>query len=221
MNKKTCINLLPRDSFHHFNNSFCFGGSEELWKFDRSGKKGRRKQPDQTYKSQFRYWKHSTKIEKREELPTPEFVFSSNREPFFGFPKPMKPEKHFPTILGLLLLVAGVAGGVILTNNGVDLRSKAGGDCKPVTIQMANVTDNSADISFLTSATCLSTLKNWQPYYPPIKVVPPKFTIFRLTISKKEQNIFLTSSAEVPTIRMPATKSPLPPNRPVPSPPPI
>ena len=67
----------------------------------------------------------------------------------------MKPEKHIPTIFGVLLLIAAVFGGVILTSKNFSFTSKAGGSCEPINPQITNITYDSAVISFTTSADCL------------------------------------------------------------------
>lgn len=70
----------------------------------------------------------------------------------------MKPEKHIPTIFGLLLLLASIFGGVILTSQKSGFSSKASGSCEPINPQITNVTDNSAIISFSTNNDCLSSI---------------------------------------------------------------
>jgi len=66
----------------------------------------------------------------------------------------MKKEKRFPTILGLVLLVIATAGSTYLSNNKTSFGTKASGDCTPVNPQVTNITNYSADISFITSANC-------------------------------------------------------------------
>jgi len=70
----------------------------------------------------------------------------------------MKKEKRIPTILGLLFLLVCIAVGVYLSSNKVNIRSKASGDCKPINIQATNITHSSFAISFITSASCLSSV---------------------------------------------------------------
>lgn len=70
----------------------------------------------------------------------------------------MKSEKHFPTIIGLIFLVICIVAGIFLTSSKTSFNSKASGDCKPVNLQSANITDTAADISFITSSSCLSVL---------------------------------------------------------------
>ncbi|MDD4937576.1 MAG: Ig-like domain-containing protein [Candidatus Shapirobacteria bacterium] len=70
----------------------------------------------------------------------------------------MKPEKHIPTILGLLLLIAAVFGGVILTSKNFNFNPQASGGCEPINPQITNVTYESAVISFSTNAECLTNI---------------------------------------------------------------
>lgn len=70
----------------------------------------------------------------------------------------MKPEKHIPTILGVLLLIIAIFGGVILTSKNFSFNSKAGSSCEPINPQITNITHNSAVISFSTSADCLTNI---------------------------------------------------------------
>jgi Bacterial Ig-like domain len=70
----------------------------------------------------------------------------------------MTVEKHFPTILGLVLLLICIAASIYLTGFRTTLGSKASGDCTPINPQVANITDSSADISYITSAACLATV---------------------------------------------------------------
>lgn len=70
----------------------------------------------------------------------------------------MKREKSFPTILGLVVLVGSLIGGVFLTQTNRNPLTKASGDCQPVNLQITNITHQSAAISYITSADCLSNL---------------------------------------------------------------
>jgi len=70
----------------------------------------------------------------------------------------MLKEKKIPTILGLLILIGGIAVSVFLTNQNTGLVSKASGNCKPQNPQITNFTNNSASIFFTTESACLSTL---------------------------------------------------------------
>jgi hypothetical protein len=70
----------------------------------------------------------------------------------------MTTEKHFSTILGLVFLLICIAAGIFLTRSRLILGSKASGDCRPINPQVANITNTSADISYLTSAACPATI---------------------------------------------------------------
>lgn len=65
---------------------------------------------------------------------------------------------RIPTILGTLLLLVVLATGVWLSLQTTNTQSGASGDCSPSGIQVTNLTNKSADISFTTSATCASSL---------------------------------------------------------------
>lgn len=70
----------------------------------------------------------------------------------------MKQEFHFPTIIGIVLLVVSSLVGVILLRSSNDNRSSAGNDCLPINAQITNITDHSADISFTTDIACNSLI---------------------------------------------------------------
>ncbi len=70
----------------------------------------------------------------------------------------MKKPKTIPTLLGLFLLIIATAAGIFLTQSPTSLGSKAGTDCQPKNVQISNLTDTSVNISFLTDASCLSSL---------------------------------------------------------------
>ena len=55
-------------------------------------------------------------------------------------------------------MLASTFAGVFLTRSRLNLNSKASGDCHPVNIQLTNITQNSADISFSTTSNCLIDL---------------------------------------------------------------
>jgi len=72
----------------------------------------------------------------------------------------MKKEKTFPTIIGIIVLIIGIAAGVILSDRSTNgFGSKASSDCTPINPQVTNVTNTTLDISFVTSAECLSSLQ--------------------------------------------------------------
>ena len=66
----------------------------------------------------------------------------------------MTREKHFSTILGSIFLVACIAIGIYLTKSKLILGSKASSDCRPLNPQVVNITNTTADISFVTTAVC-------------------------------------------------------------------
>lgn len=70
----------------------------------------------------------------------------------------MKKEKRIPTIVGIILLIIGIAAGVVLTSRNTSFLSKASGDCTPINPQFTNITNTSFDASFLTSGNCLSSI---------------------------------------------------------------
>lgn len=63
-----------------------------------------------------------------------------------------------PTIVGTILLLIILYFGVWLSTRVTNTGSKASGDCNPTSLQVTNLTNKSVDISFLTSASCASTL---------------------------------------------------------------
>ncbi len=70
----------------------------------------------------------------------------------------MKKEKKIPTIFGLILLLLTLYFGISLATRRTNTSSRAGGSCDPINLQITNITNNSASISFTTSADCLSTI---------------------------------------------------------------
>lgn len=70
----------------------------------------------------------------------------------------MKKEIHFPTILGLLILITGSVAGVFLLRSNTNQRSQASGNCAPANVQVTNITYQSVDISFITSSKCSALL---------------------------------------------------------------
>ena len=71
----------------------------------------------------------------------------------------MKKEIRFPTIIGLIVLIAGIVGGVYLSSQSSILNIKASGDCEPTNLQITNITNNSASVFFQTTATCNANIK--------------------------------------------------------------
>lgn len=70
----------------------------------------------------------------------------------------MKQEKKIPSILALLFLLGGTLVGVRFSQSSRLFRSKASTSCQPVNPQVTNITHNSVDISFVTTANCSSSL---------------------------------------------------------------
>jgi len=67
-------------------------------------------------------------------------------------------EKKIPTILGLVILLAGIIGGSFLSRRTAIFRSRADTDCSPVNPQITNITHQAFDLSFTTAAICSSSL---------------------------------------------------------------
>ncbi|MEI8067373.1 MAG: hypothetical protein WCG91_00280 [Candidatus Shapirobacteria bacterium] len=70
----------------------------------------------------------------------------------------MKKEKRIPTILGLFLLLGSILSGVVLSNQKTSFKSSASGDCNPINPQVTNITNTSFNVSFITTANCLSNI---------------------------------------------------------------
>jgi len=70
----------------------------------------------------------------------------------------MRKERKIPTILGLVILLGSIFSGVFLTNRTTSFNSKASSDCNPINPQITNITNNSFNVSFTTSADCLSII---------------------------------------------------------------
>lgn len=136
----------------------------------------------------------------------------------------MKPEKHMPTILGLLLLIGAIFGGVILTSRNSSFSSKAGGSCEPINPQITNITYNSAVISFTTSADCLANVSVDNRIFEDFRfidqkkpVVASKIHYFEINSLKENSdynflitsggNNFDSSSFQIGTAQKPASKS--------------
>ena len=66
----------------------------------------------------------------------------------------MKQETRIPSIVGIILLIIAIIGGVVLSRTTTSLGAKASGSCQPISPQVTNITQNSADISFMTSSAC-------------------------------------------------------------------
>lgn len=70
----------------------------------------------------------------------------------------MKREIRIPSILGLLVFLLAIFVGIYLVSKPVAFKSKASGDCQPIGLQITNLTHTSFDISFITTAWCLSAV---------------------------------------------------------------
>jgi hypothetical protein len=70
----------------------------------------------------------------------------------------MTSEKKIPTIIGLVILILGIVAGLWLTSRTSSFNTKASGDCAPVNPQITNLTHQSVDISFTTSAGCIANV---------------------------------------------------------------
>lgn len=70
----------------------------------------------------------------------------------------MKREKTIPTILGLVILLIGTVFGITATTKTTFFSQKASGTCDPQNLRITNISHYSVNISFTTSANCLSSL---------------------------------------------------------------
>lgn len=71
----------------------------------------------------------------------------------------MSRDHHFPTILGIIFLLAILAAGVYLSGIATSFTSKASKSCTPLNPRITNLTYNSFDFSFTTdNNSCSSTL---------------------------------------------------------------
>jgi len=75
-------------------------------------------------------------------------------------------EKHIPSIVGLILLLAILFLGVMLSLRQTNLFTKASGDCSPQGVQITNLTHQSLDLSFTTSSPCISILEINNRHFP-------------------------------------------------------
>lgn len=66
--------------------------------------------------------------------------------------------KRIPTILGVILLLFVLFAGVWLTFRPTNTISKASGTCSPTGVQVTNLTNISADISFITTSACSTSV---------------------------------------------------------------
>jgi hypothetical protein len=70
----------------------------------------------------------------------------------------MKKEKNIPTIIGLILLLLTLFFSTSLVSRQANISSQASGSCQPINLQITNITNSSASISFTTLDNCLSTI---------------------------------------------------------------
>ena len=68
----------------------------------------------------------------------------------------MKKEKRIPTILGLVLLFAGLVTGIIMTSGPVNFFNRASGDCTPQNVQISNLSHYSFTVSYISTGECLA-----------------------------------------------------------------
>jgi len=72
--------------------------------------------------------------------------------------KSMNKEKRIPTILGLILLFAGLVSGIIMTSGKTNFFNRASGDCTPQNVQISNLSHYSFTVSYTSSAECLADI---------------------------------------------------------------
>lgn len=70
----------------------------------------------------------------------------------------MKKERKMPTIVGIFLILVTLYVGNLIINRRTETTSKANGSCDPISLQVTNITNNSATISFTTLSDCLSAI---------------------------------------------------------------
>ena len=62
----------------------------------------------------------------------------------------MKPQPQIPTLVGILILLIGLGGAIYLIESGLRLSSRAQTSSEPREVTLANVTDSSFTVSWLT-----------------------------------------------------------------------
>lgn len=67
-------------------------------------------------------------------------------------------ERTMPTIAGLAILVFSTFAGLLLTSRQTSFFGKASGDCKPLNLQVSNVSHYSFNLSFTTNSQCLANI---------------------------------------------------------------
>ncbi|MFA6249976.1 MAG: Ig-like domain-containing protein [Candidatus Shapirobacteria bacterium] len=106
-------------------------------------------------------------------------------------------EIKIPTILGTFLLIFGLTGGLYLTTNPTAFGSKANASCQPQNPQVTNITNNSFDVSFLTTSACSCSLQVENLPYLDVKENSPVhyFQVTNLKASTPYQYQFICQDA--------------------------
>src|SRR3989338_1458322 len=68
-------------------------------------------------------------------------------------------ERRIPTIIGLLIILAGIGGALTLSGNYQNITSKASDYPKPSEVHFSNISDNSITISYLTDSPKLGSVQ--------------------------------------------------------------
>ena len=68
-------------------------------------------------------------------------------------------ERRIPTIIGLLIILAGIGGALTLSGNYQNITSKASDYPKPSEVHFSNISDNSIAISYLTDSPKLGSVQ--------------------------------------------------------------
>src|SRR3989344_2061720 len=71
----------------------------------------------------------------------------------------MKNEPHMPTFLGIFLLLFGVGGGILLVETGPRIFSQAKSNPAPEEVTVANITDASFAVSWITEVPLTGAVK--------------------------------------------------------------
>ncbi len=72
------------------------------------------------------------------------------------------PEKKFPTIIGILLLIAGLVSGIFLIQQSQTVRIGASMESLPKNVRITNITDKTFAVSWTTDKKTLGFVK-WKP----------------------------------------------------------
>jgi hypothetical protein len=92
----------------------------------------------------------------------------------------VKKELKFPSILGIIFLLLAIGGGIYLTQSKAIFNSSASGTCQPDSVQVTNITNNSASISFLTTSLCTFSLSVNNQTFTDIKTTPSHLHYFEV-----------------------------------------